>query len=244
MNLEKYQELAGVTIPTPKQAKYTATIRRTKAMLESLLGYSLSPKNLYTEKGKVQFEGYLPVIDNLSDLSSVTLLAADQESGTYKLFPFNEFDKFLHVDPFNNVYAVKLVLPVPDGEFITLTDLQNIVPQYDRDNVGKYIERRNEWFTWERYRTLRSNKQSLAADGLMLAVDADWISCYPDDLMYLWADMVTHYADANANIKSESVDGHSWSKGAIILPQDTDDAKKLLVRYAGPFGAIVRNPVR
>lgn len=249
MDLIKYTELTGNQVPSSQEAKVQATIRRTKAILESLLGFSLKPKNLYTEIGKVQFEGYLPMKDDLENL-----LPADDEEGVYKLFPYDELDKYFHVDPFKNIYKVKLVMPLNEGEFVTVVELDNVVAQYGRDNIGKYIERHWEWFTWNWYRTWRYSYSSASEAGLMLAVEADWLGCYPDDLMYLWADMVSYYSDPNysviGSLRSESVDGHSWSRGNAgggnqgdVAPENSASSRAYLMRYAGPYGSIARNPV-
>lgn len=249
MDLEKYQELTGITVPASQQGKVNATIRRTKSQLESLLGFSLSPKNLYTEKGKVQYEGYLPIDD------TTELLPPDDEEGVYKLFPYNDRDSFFHTDPFKNIYKVKLVLPGNDGEFVTIVDLDNIIPQYDRDGIGKFIKRYYEWFTWSWYASWRLSYSVESPTGLQIAVEADWLSCYPDDILYLWADMISYYADQNysvmGSIRSESVDGHSWSRGNAgggaqgdIPPEKNSSALVILKRYAGPYGAVLRNPVR
>jgi hypothetical protein len=250
VDLDKYTELSGVTVRTSQKAKVNATIRRTKAKLETMLGFALKPKNLYTEKGKVQFEGFLPMIDELDNL-----LPPDEEEGVYKLFPYSELDRYFHIDPFTNIYKVKLVMPTNDGEFVTITDLDNVVAQYGRDNIGKYIERYWEWFTWEWYRTWRYRYSSSGEAGLMLAVEADWLDCYPDDLQYLWVDMISYYSDPNysvsGSLRSESVDGHSWSRGFAgggkdgdSSPEDNPNNRLLLSRYAGPFGSVLRNPVR
>lgn len=243
MNLEKYKSLTGNDVPASQEAKYNAIIRRTKAKLEAMLGFSLSPKNLYTEKGKVQFEGYLPMLRTLDEN---TLLEPDDEEGTIKLFPYNETDRYFHVDPFRNIYSVKLVMPINDGEFITITELDNVVAKYGRDNIGRYIERHYEWFTWEWYRTYLYSYISNGDAGLMLAIDADWLDCYPDDILYLWCDMIDYNANPNMTLASESVDGHSWSrtKEDQMPPQDKLVNKQLLAQYAGPFGSVTRNPVR
>ena len=248
MDLEKYIELTGETVDASKEAKVNATIRRTRAQLESLLGYSLTPENLYTELGKVQFQGYLPVLNNTDNL-----LPADEQEGTYKLFAYNEKDDFIHVDPFINLYHVKLVKPLNNGEFITVVDFDNVVAKHERGGIGRFIERYWEWFTWAWYKTYLLSWTSESDAGLMIAVDADWIDCYPDDILYIWADMVTYYSDdevsVTGNIKSESVDGHSWSRGTTgkgedLPPQEQPSAQGLLARYVGPYGAIARNPVR
>lgn len=241
MNLDKYKTLTGNTVAPSQEAKVTASIRRTKARLEAMLGFSLKPKNLYTEKGKVQFEGHLPMLNDLSNL-----LAPDEEEGVYKLFPFYDADRYFHVDPFKNIYHVKLVMPINDGEFVTVTDLDNVVAKYGRDGIGKFIERHNEWFTWEWYRTWRYSWKANTAQGLMLAVDADWLDCYPDDILDLWTDMIEYQSDPNMGVASESVDGHSWSKTKTVqvAPEARTDNISLLTRYAGPFGSVMRNPVR
>lgn len=248
MNLEQYQELTGVTVPASQQGKVNAMIRKTKNMLEDMLGYTLPTENLYTEIGKVQFEGYLPMIGQTDNF-----LPADEAEGIYKLFPYNEKDNFIHVDPFTNIYHVKLVKPLNNGEFVTITDLDNVVAKYERNRIGRFIERYWEWFTWQWYRTYLYSFTSSSDAGLMIAVDADWIDEYPEDIMYVWADMVTYYSDegvsVTGNIKSESIDGHSYSRqatgqGTDLAPQEQLSAKGTLARYVGPYGAIARNPVR
>ena len=245
MNLEKYAELTGETVAPSQEAKIKATIRRTKSQLETLLGFSLTPKNLYTELGKVQFEATIPTLDDLDNL-----LPPDEQEGAYKIFPYKETDEYLHVDPFTNIYHVKLVIPYNDGEFVTVVDLDEAVADYGRDGVGKYIKRQGYWFTWGWYSWAKEYE-----NGLMVAVDADWIDCYPDDLMYLWADMVSYYGNENysvmGSLKSESVTGHSWSRGNAggsvsgdTPPKGTPTNRLLLQRYAGPFGAVKRNPAR
>lgn len=247
MDLDKYQALTGTTVSDSDSARYTATINRVNALLESALGYSLSPsKNLYkTELGKVQFEGqlaYYPInVDNLT--------APDEAEGTYRLFPYNESDRYVKTDPFTNVYHVKLVQPMNDDEFVTFSDLTNYTSKRAR-NFSKYVERQDDWYTWDWYAWLRG---VLGQDnGLLIAVDADWLDCnsMPQDLQYLWADMVTYYASddvsVTGNIKSESVNGHSWSKtnagggkGGDLTPEQSLAGSKIIAQYAGPNGTSV-----
>lgn len=245
MDLDKYQTLTGTTVSDGDGARYTATINRVNVLLESALGYSLSPsKNLYiTELGKVQFDGqlaYYPInFDNLLD--------PDETEGTYRLFPYNENDRYIKTDPFTNIYHVKLVQPQNDDEFVTFSDLIDYSSKRAR-KFSKYVERQDSWFTWDWYQWLRG---ILGQDnGLMVAVDADWLSCnnnMPQDLQYLWADMVTYYASdevsVTGNIKSESVNGHSWSKtnagggkSGDLTPDQSPTGSGIIAQYAGPNG--------
>lgn len=240
MDLTKYTELTGITVDSSNEAAVKANIRRTKSKLEAALGYTLKPKYLYTEQGKVQFEGHLPLpIDNEVD----NLLPPDEEQGIIKLFDYKESDRFLHIDPYQNVYSAKLVYPMRDGDFITVVKLDNVVAHYDGNGIGKFLEKHYEWFNWAWYRTWLISWDANSGAGLQLAVDADWIDCYPDDVMYLWADMVTYYSDPDSNIKSESVTGHSWTKATNDAPETSAENKAILSRYAGPRGIVTQNPV-
>jgi hypothetical protein len=246
VDLAKYQELTGTTVAEGDKARYNAVIRRTNALLESALGYSLAPKkNLDKEElGKAQFEGLYPYFPLRVD----TLLPPDEVEGSYRLFPYNERDTYIKTDPYKNVYQVKLVQPLNDDEFVTYTDLKDFVSKKAR-NFGKYIERQYSWFRWDWYPWLLNN---LGQDnGLLVAVDADWLNCnnMPSDLAYLWADMVTYYSSdtfsVSGNLKSESVNGHSWSfsnagggKGVDLSPEQSASGLTTIAQYAGPNGTL------
>jgi hypothetical protein len=246
VDLSKYQELTGTTVAEGDTARYNAVIRRTSALLESALGYSLSPsKNLdKQELGKVQFEGQYPYYP----INVNNLLDPDEQDGEYRLFPYNENDIYIKTDPFSNIYHVKLVQPLNDDEFVTISDLTDYTNKRTR-NFGKYIEKQLGWFTWNWYSWLMQN---LGQDnGLLIAIDADWLSCtdMPMDLQYLWADMVTYYASdevsVTGNIKSESVNGHSWSKtnagggkGVDLSPDQSPSGLNIIAQYAGPNGTL------
>lgn len=245
MDLEKYQTLTGTTVSDSDSGRYKATINRVNALLDSALGYSLVPsKNLdKTELGKVQFEGQLAY----SPLNLDNLLPPDEPEGTYRLFPYNENDRYFKTDPFTNVYHVKLVQPVNDDEFVTFSDLTDYASKKAR-KFSKYVERQDSWFTWDWYGWL---KEVLGQDnGLLIAIDADWLSCnngMPLDLQYLWADMITYYTSddvsVTGNIKSESVSGHSWSKtnagggkGGDLTPDQSQSGSQIISQYVGPNG--------
>lgn len=233
MNIEQYEQLTGKTIPTNKQAYYEAQIKRVQSKLETLLGYSLTPQHLYKELGKTKEECVCPNIPESS------LLPADDVKGIIKVFPYNSKDVFLHVDPFVDVYSVKLVRMLENRSFITMKTFTSFNLQYMREGIGNYIEKCQEC-------DCLCNCE--CKDCVLLAVDGNWIdftdseSDLPDDLLYLWCDMVDFYADPYKDIKSESVDGHSWSKGDIVAPEQKDSMALLLRRYAGPYGQVTRIP--
>ena len=247
MDLAKYQELTGNTVSEADTARYTAVINRVNATLESALGYSLDPdQNLdITELGKVQFQGALP----LYPIDVNNLLPPDTATGTYRMFRYNDKDLYIKTDPFTSVYAVKLVQVASDDQFITICDLTDYTVKRTR-KFGKYVEKQLVWFTWQWYSWLLDN---LGQDnGLQVAVDGDWADedNIPNDLLYLWTDMIDYYSSDNVsvtgNIKSESVNGHSWSvsnagggKGVDLAPEQSDAGLKTIAQYAGPNGNVV-----
>lgn len=262
MDLAKYTELSGVTVAEGDEARYNATIRRANGLLESALGYSLSPtKNLDKEElGKVQFQGLYPYFP----ISQETLLPADDDvEGSYRLFNYNDKDIYIKTDPARNVYHVKLVQARNDDEFVTIWDLKDFTSKNSR-KFSKWIQKQTTWFNWNWYSWLI--EQMGNGNGLMVAVDADWLTCnnMPTDLAYLWVDIVTYYADPDisvtGNIKSESVNGHSWTKSAAgggkgfsknggglrggdLSPEQSEAGLATLTLYAGPNGyAATVNP--
>lgn len=232
MDLDKYEELMGITIPESKRTYFEAQIKRVQSKLETILGYTLKAKHLYKELGKTQLECICP---NIPESSS--LLPPDEVKGVIKVFPYNYKDKFLHIDPFYDVYNVKLGKVLDDKSFITYKTFEYFTKQFMQQGIGNHIER-----------CVNCLCDCDCKDCVQLIVDANWIdftdeeSDIPDDLLYLWCDMVNYYADPTKDIKSESVDGHSWSRGDITAPEETLEGKLLLQRYAGPYGSITRMP--
>lgn len=225
MDTDKYAELTGLTVAAADTTRYTAMIRRTKAKLEMLLGYSLNPKDIYTELGKTDTECACP------DVDITTLEEADDVEGVYKLFKYNELDKFLHVDPYKTLYKVKLVYIHSEQDFVTVKTLDEAKAHLTRQGIGKYIERCESCFC------------TCECDGcVQLAVDADWLDCYPDDLLYLWIDMIDYQLDCTKDLKSQSVNGESWTKDKVTAPEDLPDNIQLLKQYAGPAGTVLFMP--
>lgn len=246
MDLAKYEELTGNTVPASEQGRVNATIVRANALLESLLGYSLSSSQNIdkTEIGKVQFEGGIP----LYPVNTGELLPPDTAVGTYRLFYYNDKDLYLKSDPTRNIYHVKLVQALNDDQFVTIVDLEDFTAKrYGK--FGKFIQRSTGWFNWNWYGWLINRLGN--GNGLMVAVDAEWLNedNMPQDLAFLWADMVAYYSDENysvsGSLKSESVTGHSWSrntagggKGVDLSPEQSDAGMKTLSQYVGPNGTL------
>lgn len=239
MDLALYEKLTGTTVADADKTRVNAVIRRTNGTLESALGYSLSPsKNIDKEElGIVQFQGAYPYFP----FNTSTLLPADEQEGDYRLFDYYDDDLYIKTDPARNIYSVKLVKVMNDDEFVTIYDLKDFTSKNSR-KFGKFIQRETGWFNWHWYFWLV--EQVGNGNGLMVAVDADWLTCnnMPDDLAFLWADMVTYYSSEDisvtGNLKSESVNGHSYSYDKAVAPESLESSIKTLTQYAGPNGSL------
>ncbi len=239
MNIEKYQELTGITVESSNISLVEAQIRRTKSILESKLGYTLTKNkastNQYEELGIATtdciFQGFI------TDNNDLELSAADEVQGSYRLFPYNKADKFFFVDPFTKVYKVKLVFVKSGNEPNGITHKvfdDGKIRMHKEGVITKYIERCPECLC------------SCACDNcVQLAVDAEWLNeeCLPDDLLYIWADMVTYYTDCKRNIKSETLGPHSYTKETVVEPENVPESIAILTKYAGPNGSITRTIV-
>ena len=149
MTIAEYQTLTGTVVADSDVTRMKAVIRRAETRLGSLLGYSLSKQNTWTELGKVQYSGLTPfpslpvgdeVLNNLS--------AADQQTGEIQLFNFDELDTHIRINPAKEVYRAKIVLPVSRDEFITIYNLDNATPYLNSAGLVTAISRYYSWFTW------------------------------------------------------------------------------------------------
>lgn len=233
MDLEQYESLTGITVPDSQVAVVTAQLDRVKAILETMLGYTLTPDdvltNLYNELG------ISPVECSCSNVDVENLNPPDEVEFAYRLYRYNHKDKYLFVDPFSEINKVKLV---KDDVTIKVLDPDEYRVQYGRDGIAKYIEVCDECFCTCECR-----------DCIQLAVDANWLwqddlylPSIPNDLLFVWADMVTYYADCQSNIKSETIGAHSYTKFDDIAPETIPSNLAVLQRYAGPYGSIIVTP--
>ncbi len=235
MNLNEYKTLSGLTIASSDEAFVTAQINRTQYMLETMLGFTLDStkvtENIYEELGQTTQECACPDVDTES------LLPADEVNGAYRLYNYNKKDKYFHIDPASNVYSIKLVYIKKDSDVsgVTLKTLDIDTIRLHLNNYGfiNYIEH------------CKSCLCDCDCDCVQLAVDADWLweSDIPKDLLYVWTDMVTYYSDKKYNIKSESIDSHSYTRGDVKAPETESRNLAILKKYAGPVGSVTVQPL-
>lgn len=234
MTIAQYQDLTGITVATADQARYNAQIVRTRQILESMLGFSLlkskTSENLYEELGKSALDYKIPADD-------ADLLPPDTVTGAYRLYGYNEHDAFFHVDPFTQLNSVKLVFirmgGEPNGITIKTFESDEMRVQKGMGGISKFIQKCEDCFDL----VVCECKECV-----QLAVDADWLydSCLPQDINYIWADMVTYYADCKKDIKSETLGTHQYTKFDNQKPEDTDSNRAILTKYAGPYGSLTR----
>lgn len=241
MDLSKYQELTGIAVASSDSGRITAQIARVQSMLETLLGFTLDPDsvatNLYNELGKTQSECSCP------NVVTETLDDPDAVEGAYRMFKYNNLDRYFHVDPFSTLYKVKLVYvrpgdssTNPQGVTIKTFTADEIRVDMGRDAWAKYIEHCQHCLCI-----------CTCEDCVQLAVDADWLwpdaTTIPNDLLYVWADMVDYYADPKKDIKSESITTHSYTKANTTAPELEPHNLSVIKKYAGPHGSATVMPV-
>lgn len=229
MDLSKYQELTGLTVPSSKTAYVTAQINRATSILEELLGYTLDSTkvdtNLYNEIGKTNIECACPDVDaELDD--------PDEVIGAYRLYRYDYREPFLHLDPFSTINAVKLV---HDGITVKTFEADDYRIVIGKEGFTKYLEITGDWLGCEYY----------CNHTVQLAVDAEWLwtdeTDIPVNLLYVWADMVKFYSADKEDVKSESIGPHSYTKADNKPAETKPRNKSVLVDYAGPYGKAVKS---
>lgn len=230
MKIEKYEKLTGQIVEDSQKALVTAQIKRSRVLLESRLGYPLTRNrsliNYYNELGIGQTRCCYPDFGNLNDPDSV--------QGAYRLFPYNSENHYFKIDPFVRVYAVKLVFikmgDEPNGVTVQKYDGEEIRLQF-KNGIATNIEICKDCLCYFDCRNC-----------VQLAVDADWLwqDCLPDDLMYLWVDMVTYESDGKKNIKSETLATHSYTKFDRNNPCDSSEGISIIKKYAGVNGTVYK----
>jgi hypothetical protein len=228
MDITTYETITGTTVATADTARVTAVINKVQRMLEAMLGYTLditlADTNEYTELGKTASECPCGEID------LDTLLAPDAVAYAYRLYDYNPSDKYLSIDPCLNVSNVKLVR---GGITLKTLDIDEYMVQ-TRQGVSKYLEMCPTCLL----HCLCNCKC------VQLAVDAEWLwdTTLPDDLLDVWAEMITFYSDNKKDIKSESLGTHSYTRTSIA-PETLSANLTILQKYAGANGSLSTLPV-
>ena len=125
------------------------------------------------------------------------------------------------------------------------------------DNEIREIKQRDSWRKYIEWHPFTLNALTCRHDHFVqLAVDADWEfpdaeseTTIPNDLLYVWADMVTFYSDQRRDVKSESILTHSYTKfdnktnGEQTTPEMLAANRAVLQRYAGPRGTVIKQRV-
>ncbi len=235
MNLNEYKTLSGITVASGDDSYVTAQIARTQYMLETMLGFTLDStkvtENIYDELGQTQQECVCSGVDTES------LLPADEVNGAYRLYTYKKQDKYFHIDPASNIYSIKLVY-IKEGSDVSGVTLKTL----DIDTIRLHLNNYGFINYIEHCKTCLCDCD---CDCVQLAVDADWLweNNLPKDLMYLWTDMITYYSDRKFNIKSESIDSHSYTRGDIKAPETEPRNIAILKKYAGPSGSVTVQPL-
>lgn len=241
MDLSTYELISGKTITD--EVLYTAHLDKARRKLESMLGYTLDPvlvnTNLYNELGKTTTDFACPIV-NIESLDD-----PDPVVTAYRLYDYNPQDPFLHVDPFTTINAVKLVYvrqgASPNGITVKTFDDDYIRQHQGRDAWSKYIGEPHDDFHWAGAWNISWGWGCYHDHHVQLAVDAVWqFETIPDDLLDVWADMVTYRADSKIDVKSETILTHSYTKYDREAPEYEAFYGSVISRYAGPHGTASR----
>lgn len=228
MSFDEYQTLSGITVPTAQVTFVTALILRSRAILEGLLGFTLVEadvdNNEYVSIGQTASDCPCP-----DDVDVADLEPPDAVVKAYRLYDYKRVDTYLSIDPCTAVNAVKLV---KDGITFKTLDSDSYRVQF-KQGLAKFIEQ-IECFC------------AIVQDncwGVQLAVDADWVwedeDDMPEELRYIWVDMVTFYAKGDkTNLKREALGPHSYSLYEEQPPENIKDNLEIIQKYAGPNGSV------
>jgi hypothetical protein len=238
LDLSEYIEISGLAVKDSQRGFVTANIKKAQFMIESALGFTLdaerAAQNLYTETGQAPSDSWI------CGGSDADLLPADTEPDeVYRLFtaaePVSQFSlsALTRIDPCTAISKAKLVHGTVNVHTFTTSELALLTGQ---SGYGRMVNL-EAIFPYP----CRCGHQ------LQVAVSADWLGLdddqLPDDLLSVWADLVTWLSDRTRNIKSENRGTRSYTKTEIKSPLEDPINKSILDGYAGPRGTAGRLPV-
>lgn len=209
-------------------------------MLEVMLGFPLSPDNvntnLYNELGKTKTECSCLNVDT-EDLDD-----PDDVITGYRLYNFNELDRYFHIDPCKSINKVKLVFLKQgagnNGITIRTLDTDDLRLEAGKDGIVKYLENIPEFM----FPCVCNNYY------VQLAIDADWLwdttnDEIPADLQYVWTDMVDYYSQGDRRfLQQEAITSHEYRQYKREAPETEANNLAILKKYAGPYGSLSPQP--
>jgi len=225
MNKELYETLTGTQIPLAQAAKVKAVINRVNAIAEGLLGFSPTGSSTFTELGK---SNGLPIdLDNL--------LPADEDEssdGSYSSIPYRYKDIFFAIAPATAVHSVKLGIPQSNDTFVTVKDITEYYLKANGNTI--FAIEKPLGIYWSDVVQTSFVEPDM---NVQMFVQGTWLAGddLPTDLLYALVDMVDYYRAPNVsvagNIKSESINGHSYSRGEAKAPESTSSAS-IFAKYS------------
>lgn len=239
-----YQSLTGKTIPQAQLTQYQSFGKRAVAMLESKLGWPLTPVD------NVEIIGVAKAGCSCDKMQygEGDLYPAPELAGTARVFSVNPKSKYVFTDPFKNVHGAYIVRSVlgENGKqsFVVLKRVTKFVPKYN-STFGRYLEACQEMSPC----MAMCSQQCTNCTSLL--VDADWVTGddLGDDIGFLICDFIDWLADdgiGKMSLKSEKVDGHEVTYGDSVIfnPYMMPASVKILSNYIGPYGDVGRNFIR
>jgi hypothetical protein len=238
LELSEYIEIAGVDVKDSQRAFVTANIAKARYQLESALGFPLTAEraeqNLYTETGQAPDDNWI------CGGSDADLLPAESEPDEkHRLFtagePLNTFSltALTRIDPCTAISKIKLVHGTVNVHTFATSELALLTGQ---NGFSRLLDL-----------AVIFPNPCRCQHRLQVAVSADWLGVeddqLPDDLLSVWADLVTWLSDKTRNIKSENRGTRSYTKAESKSPLEDPANRSILESYAGPRGTAGRLPV-
>ncbi len=217
----RYSELTGIQITDANKARIQGAIQRCLAIFEDLLGYTLDPE----QRTFNEFESLSPTV-------------------AYRIFPLRRKDKYHHIDAATAVYDVRILRNGNVNQALASDEWSAVYRRgiYKFFTINKILNLPAFYntFFYDTYLSIINSQY----DNYAILVDADWMfkeDAFPDDLMAVFCEMVTYYSDLKRNIRSETLGPHSFTKFSQDAPEEMESNRRIINRFAGPRGSIVRN---
>lgn len=145
----------------------------------------------------------------------------EQDGSSIRIFPIGRERVYL-IDPISEIESAKL--QNGSTEYILDEEEYILMPS---QGIVKYLRLVNRYCSSSLY--------------LQLVVEGTWeFSDLPNDLLLVWADLVTYYADGKKDISSESLGTHSYTR-KLVDPLALH--KATLQKYAGGNGRVYQLPI-